>query len=154
MKVHEKTILKVLERYGAEEIAIASLIESFISKQAHLWKYINDEIIPVLTKKEADYLVFLLLIIENATELSDVEIPVVEVSEFEEIEEANWEKFEGVKSKKFRARLDPFFEDSKEEDLLAFVEDMLTLEDEDQITSIGRDPIFIACASFIETVVI
>ena len=46
-------------------------------------------------------------------------------------EEANWTKLEEATGRTFRERLDVFFENTPQEDLLAFIEDSLTLEDSD-----------------------
>ena len=56
-------------------------------------------------------------------------------------------------AKKFRDRLDPFFENTQQEDLVAFAEDAVTedLDDpESLVTKEGREPIFVALATMID----
>ncbi|MCI5081058.1 MAG: hypothetical protein MRY78_05170, partial [Saprospiraceae bacterium] len=77
-------------------------------------------------------------------------LPPVTETQMGKAEERNWELIEEVKSKVFRERLNVFFEDSEQEDLLAFAEDMLTLEDQDELTEEGREPMFIALKSMVD----
>ena len=66
-------------------------------------------------------------------------------------EEKNWDLLNSVTSKKFRERMDVFFKDYFQEDLLAFVEDALTEEEEELlVTKIGREPMFVALKSLID----
>ena len=63
-------------------------------------------------------------------------------------EEKNWEVLHASKTKDFRDRVTPFFEDYFQEDLLAFVEDAL-VEDEDEdgeevVTTDGRPALFVS----------
>ena len=53
-------------------------------------------------------------------------------------------------AKKFRERLDVFFQDYFQEDLLAFVEDSLSEEEEEMVTKIGREPMFVALKTIID----
>ena len=74
----------------------------------------------------------------------------ISIESFQKCEESNWEIFNESKTKIFREPLDTFFENYIEEDLLAFIEDMLTLEDNDEITTIGIVPMFVASKSLID----
>jgi len=81
--------------------------------------------------------------------------PLEAVSEDQigEAEEKNYEMLELSAGKKFRDRLDPFFENSDQEDLIAFAEEAV-LEDEDDpeslVTKEGREPIFIALKTMVD----
>lgn len=72
-----------------------------------------------------------------------------------EAEEKNWELMNEVTAKRFRDRLDRFFEQYPQEDLLAFIEDALA-DDEDGesiVSPESREPIFIALKSMIDGLV-
>ena len=56
-----------------------------------------------------------------------------------------------VTSKQFRDRLNVFFEKTSQEDLLAFIEDSLLEEEEELVTKVGREPMFIALKSIIDS---
>jgi hypothetical protein len=148
MLVSENTIDSIAEKVESKELNIDDFIETFSSEQEELWNYIEKEIFPVLTKEETDYLLFISFIIYESIIASGIEIKEIDLNNFQEIEESNWLRFEESKSKMFKAKLDVFFKDYEEEDILAFIEDMLTLEEEDVITPIGREPIFVFCKSF------
>ena len=85
--------------------------------------------------------------------MSGKDMVKISLDTFQKAEEDNWEIFNASKTNNFRDSLNLFFEDYKEEDLLAFIEDMLTLEENDEITPIGREPIFVFCKSFVDVVV-
>ena len=60
---------------------------------------------------------------------------------------------ETVKSNNSRDRMTVFFDDSDQEDLLAFVEDALVEDDEDSVvTKEGREPIFVALKTVIDII--
>ena len=67
-------------------------------------------------------------------------------------EEKNYELIEKSKAKSFRERLDVFFKEHPQEDLLAFAEDVLSDNDEDDetISSPAKEPIFIAIKTIVD----
>ena len=68
-----------------------------------------------------------------------------------EAEERNWTLLQSSKSNNFQERLNPFFENYPQEDLLAFVEDALADEEDDGLlTREGREPIFITLKSILD----
>jgi hypothetical protein len=80
-------------------------------------------------------------------------LPPLSKNALEAAEEANWESLESVTAKRFRDRMTPFFEGYDQEDLLAFVEDSLTEDEEDTenvVTKEGREPMFVALKSVID----
>jgi hypothetical protein len=80
--------------------------------------------------------------------------------ELEEIEEGNWTQLNDAVGKNFRQKLDGFFEDYPQEDLLAFVEDSLVISkegeesDDFEISKEGREPIFVALKTIIDCLAI
>ena len=67
----------------------------------------------------------------------------------EAIEEGVWSIMENGSNKSFRDRLDPFFELTGEEEVLAFIEDSLIDDGEDSLTQPGREMIFVAGSSLL-----
>ena len=53
-------------------------------------------------------------------------------------------------AKRFRDRMDIFFENYSQEDLLAFVEDNLVEDEDSLVTKEGREPMFVALKSVID----
>jgi hypothetical protein len=77
----------------------------------------------------------------------------VSEEELGEAEEKNFEILENSTAKNFRDRLNPFFEGTAQEDLVAFAEDAVLEFDSDPeyvLTKDGREPIFVALKTLID----
>ena len=116
--------------------------------------YVFAEGFQVLTEEERAYMLFLVTSVWH-TLRSTVEEPLPTVTEeaLGTAEEANYTRLEGVRAKTFRDKLTVFFEQSAEEDILAFLEDALTLDEEDEeqvLTPEGQLPIFIGAKSVVD----
>jgi hypothetical protein len=129
-------------------------------KQPVLLGYVLSEDFELLTNDEREWLLYLVLVLWKAIEkvyekggLLPIVSGQVRKNDLEAAEEANWERLEHVTAKRFRDRMTPFFEGYKQEDLLAFVEDNLTEDEEDTenvVTKEGREPMFVALKSVID----
>lgn len=129
-------------------------MEAFASAQPVLIAYLfNDENFHLLTEEEKGFLHYLALISWTAIVKINGAVPAVGEETIGEAEEKNYALLEQTTAKKFRDRLDPFFENYPQEDLLAFAEEAV-LEDEDDpealVTKEGREPIFIAIKTLID----
>lgn len=128
-------------------------MEAFAAAQPVLMAWLFSDNFDLLNEDEKGYLQYLALILWLS--IAKVNGPVEPVSE-EQIgvaEEKNYEALEHSAAKKFRDRLNPFFENTPQEDLLAFAEDAV-LEDEDDpdalVTKEGREPIFVALKTMVD----
>lgn len=149
MLVSEAIIDNVVE--SLENIDFEEEVQAFSEKQSLLVSYIFSEDFELLTQDEREYMLYLLLVIVNSVEKAYGNITPFSKKALEEAEEKNWELLENVSAKKFRDRLDIFFKNTKQEDLLAFVEDALEEDEEDTVvTKEGREPIFVALKSVID----
>jgi hypothetical protein len=130
-----------------QEVAI------FGEKQPVLLGYVLSEDFELLTNDEREWLLYLVLVLWKSVEKVYEKIGPLSKNALETAEEANWERLESVTAKRFRDRVTPFFEGYDQEDLLAFVEDSLTEDEEDTenvITKEGREPMFVALKSVID----
>jgi len=120
-------------------------------KQSHplMLDYIMSDDMQLLMQTERDLLLFnALVIFESATESGYI-LEQYDPDQIEELEEQNYLLWEGAKGPNFRDKLDKFFENYPEEDLLAFVED--SLEDDDNLLSKeGKLPILIKLKTLID----
>ena len=122
-------------------------------QQPALFTYIYSEDFELFTDNEKDLLLYIVLVLYRSVEKVRGEIPPLSKKALEDAEEVNWERLDKVTSKKFRDRMDIFFEAYDQEDLLAFVEDNLVEDDDDkQITKEGREPLFVALKSIIDVI--
>lgn len=128
-------------------------MEAFAEAQPVLVAWLFSENFELLNEDERGYLQYLALIAWLA--IVKVNGPGEPVSEEQigEAEEKNYEVLEHSTAKNFRDRLSPFFEDTPQEDLLAFAEDAV-VEEEDEpdalVTKEGREPIFVALKTMVD----
>ncbi len=152
--VSEVNIEKVLEKFERDAALYEEAAREFGEQQPELLQYLLNVPEGVLTPEEGEYLLYLAIIIWQS--VCDVygSGPKHSGKAIETAEEKNWELWEAG-SGSFNRRLDAFFEKTTQEDLLAFVEDSLTLDEEDEqsnppITKEGAEPMFIALKTLID----
>jgi hypothetical protein len=148
--VPENIIDEVIERLEVKnhfDLAIQTLAE----EQPYLMAYIRHENHSLLTNEEGLMLEFMATVIYESARISEGKVPTLQGSDIEEADETNWAIFNENSSKKFNAILDVFFKEYPQEDLLAFVEDTLQADEEQIVTPVGREILFIACKSVIDT---
>jgi hypothetical protein len=107
----------------------------------------------LLTEDEKGYLQYLCLIAWRSITNVNGDIPEISEEQIGVAEEQNYELMEASTGKKFRDRLNVFFENTPQEDLLAFAEDAV-LEDEDDpealVTKEGREMVFVAVKTLVD----
>ncbi|MEM6316746.1 MAG: hypothetical protein AAF960_03700 [Bacteroidota bacterium] len=148
--VSEKVIDEVAASMEGNEVQYDAAITDLQGKQPILFSYLLSESFKLLTKEESDYLMYLALIIWKAVSTESPELPILTSEQIEETEEKNWTIFTESKARKFREKLDAFFDNYPQEDLLAFVEDALVDDEDNFVTKEGRDFIFIGLKTTID----
>ncbi|MEM9819916.1 MAG: hypothetical protein AAF985_02545 [Bacteroidota bacterium] len=115
--------------------------------------YLLSENFQSFSEKERDYLFFLSLVVcLSVRSLHPTTDPISE-AQIDKAEVLNWDKLEGIKEKKLRDRWTPFFTDYPQEDLLAFVEDALEIDEEQEMSREVREIIFISMKSLIDALI-
>lgn len=154
--VPEKIIDAVVEELdGLSDDQYEVRMESFADAQPVLFAWLfSDQFDELLNDDEKGYLQYLSLIAWNSiVKTNGGPVPPASEDEIGEAEEQNYEVLENSTGKTFRDRLNPFFDNTPQEDLLAFAEDAVT-EDEDDpeslVTKDGREPIFVALKTMID----
>lgn len=149
--ISEEAIELAATALETSEEAFEEAINEMQEKQPVLLGYYFSENFQPFTQAEKEYMLFLALVVWKAVEDSTEHVPRVEEEAISKAEDDNWEQFMNHKSKDFRARLTPFFEQYPQEDLLAFVEDALIEDEEDEvITTEGRAALFISLKTGID----
>lgn len=123
--------------------------DTFAVEVSDYWNYLNSESFQGLSRVEQELMYFLNSVIFNASKAESKEIDF-DIEAFQEREEDNWAFRESAKD--WASAKDGYFEDYEEEDLLAFVEDMLVSEEAEQLTVLGREVLFITCKSFVDLI--
>jgi len=118
---------------------LSEYIQNLKDHQPALLAYLFSESFELLTEAEKEYTMFLVLVVWESVWSVHPEQDKIEPTAIEKAEDSNWEKLDSSKSKDFRDKLNVFFEDTPQEDLLAFVEDALTQDEEDMVSNEGRE---------------
>jgi hypothetical protein len=128
------------------------LVTELSEIQPAVFAFLFTENTELFTEYEKEYLLFILLTLWQAirTQIDVEDMDEIDSDELSLAEEKNWELLESITAKRFRDRLDVFFKDNKQTDLLAFVEDMLLDEEDELLTKEGREPMFVILKSIID----
>jgi hypothetical protein len=133
---------------GSEDFQQES-IERFRQEQPVIFEYFFSEDFEAFTKGEKEYALFLALVVFESIKKVRPELSSIDEKAFLEAEESNWEKLQAVTARRFKERMDVFFEAYPQEDLLAFVEDSLIDDQDTLVTKEGREPLFV----FLKTII-
>ncbi|TXB63299.1 hypothetical protein [Phaeodactylibacter luteus] len=136
-----------------DEAAFAQALEALKEASPVLLAYGFSESFEAFTAQEREYFLYLLLVIWTAVKESGTALADVDEQRLSELEEDNWNVLHGNKGGTFRARLDPFFEGARQEDLLAFIEDALTQDEEDEqqlVSREGQEALFVCLKTVVD----
>ena len=153
--VSEEVIDKITEELDGSTTIYEEAVAELREEQPAILAYLFNEELKVLTLKEKEYLLYLILVIWKSIE-AVVEESIAKVSPdvFTQREEENWSIIDGQKKKHFRDKLDVFFDGYPQEDLLAFVEDALVEEEEEEeediVTNEGREALFVILKTILD----
>ena len=146
MLITEQTIEQEANKLDAStenyELAIAELTRD----QPYILAYFFSDAFRMLTPEEQSYMLYLGLVVWKSIQTQGTTTSQITEDQIGQAEEKVWEIMELTSNKKFRERLDPFFDNTEEEDLLAFIEDSLVTDAEDKddfLTKAGREMIFV-----------
>lgn len=148
--VSETTIDLVIEALDQSDEALERADQDMADSQPALVDFLTQEAFDLLTDEEQDYLLLLGLTLFEASVKTNGDLPVLTSESLGDAEEANYARLEGSTGKNFHERVDIFFKDYPQEDLLAFVEDALSDEEEELVTSEGRETLFVTLKSVID----
>ncbi len=154
--------MKIISEQAIEEAAAwldeseeryEQAIQQLREEQPVVLSYLFSETFDAFTQREKEFSLYLTLVVYLAVTRENGEKPLPPVSEqqLSKAEEHNWELAQGIQSKRFHERLDVFFQDSPQEELLAFAEDALSDESDEWVTKEGREALFISLKSIIDT---
>jgi hypothetical protein len=148
MFVSEAIIDAVVE--DLETADFEKVIAHFGKKQPALIGYVFSEDFELLTHDEREWMLYLMVVLWQSVDKVKGHVPTLNKKALETAEERNWELLDKVTTNHFRDRMDVFFNDSEQEDLLAFIEDSLVEDDDSVVTKEGREPMFVALKSVVD----
>lgn len=148
--VPESTIDDVIESLDQSDEALEKADDLMAQTQPSLIQFLTQEEFDALTEDERDYLLLLGLTIWESARRTVGEIPEISAEAIGQAEEANYEKLEQSGGSNFHDRMDIFFADYPQEDLLAFVEDALNEDEDNMVSAEGRETLFISLKTIID----
>ena len=148
--IHEDIIDKVVDRLSTKPEELSNIYKELAAEQPVIIALLYSKDLKPLTEKETDLLFFIVAVLYESV-IAQIGFPEqITKSAIEKADDENWDKMMSTQNGNFRDRITQFFEDYPQEDLLAFTEDVL-LDDDDQIVSgIGREAIFITAKTVID----
>ncbi len=148
--IAEKTIDQVVERFAVKPDDLSTVYKELAADQPAIISMLYSTDLKTLTEEETDLLFFIVAVLYESIKAQKGELEQVLPEDLEAADDANWAKMMAAGSGNFRERITPFFDDYLQEDLLAFAEDAL-LDDEEQVVSgIGREAIFVTAKTVID----
>jgi hypothetical protein len=148
--VSETAIDKIADQLNQNPANFDQAIADMQVNQPILFSYLLSESFKLLTKDESEYLLYLSLVIWKSIHQGHQKLEKLDSAKIEEIEEKNWALLNESKARKFRDKLDAFFEKYPQEDLLAYVEDALVDDEDSFVTKEGRELLFIGLKTTID----
>ncbi len=149
--ISEDDIEKVIDGYYESEKKFFSDREALIAGQPAFSAMLTDEGFELLSDDEYELLWFMATVIYTASNTVNGQIKSCDPEVMSELEENNWLKMEEAKGGNFHERLNVFFHEYAQEDLLAFVEDSLESDEDIEVSPAGRELIFVACKTLIDS---
>lgn len=149
--IPESIINDIIDQYQ-DEVKYLTDLKHLASEQPDLIAFIDQENYSLLTNDEIALLEYLTLVIYFSSMKMIEKTIQIQGKSLEVAEEDNWNTFNEITAKSFFNKLDSFFKDYPQEDLLALVEDSIQQDEDNIVTPVGREIIFVACKSIIDTI--
>ncbi len=149
--IAEATVDRVLSRLEVGGDDYEARLTALARRQPDLMDYLTREDTEAFTEPERELLLFATLVIVESAEEERGQLPPVTGDAIASAEEANYELLIGSKGATLRDRLTVFFDQSEEEELLAFAEDLTLAEGEtDGISREAREPFFVTLKTVVD----
>ncbi len=148
--IPEHTVEAAATRLTNEPRLAEDLLLHWQQEQPVLLAFLTSENLEALSRQEQEYLLFLAMVIYLAAGEGRDGLPAIDAEALSAAEEQNWELLGQSTKRGFHERLDPFFEHTSQEDLLAFLEDALSDEEDGWSTREGREAMFVSLKSVVD----
>ena len=153
--VSEQVIEEAMAAFELSEKTEKTVKKAFQENQQMLYTYLFSESFSFLKEGEKEIFLYLALLIYKAfTEVNPELEPIAEMT-IGQYEETNWENWNEASGKNFTEKLDTFFLNYPQEDLLALVEDSLIDDEEDDdyfnFTKEGKEIMIIGLKTLIDS---
>lgn len=147
-QILESTIEAVCTRFDTTE-KLAQAIDNLGQDQPHIAAYLKPENHKLLTEEEYGLLWFMTVVVVQSYEDTFGPARTLSQKQIGEAEEQLWATMNEQKAKNFRDKLNVFFDQIPEEEILAFVEDNLIDDDDEIVSPAGREYLFVGCVAIL-----
>ena len=148
--ISESIIDKVVDRFETKPDDLSNVYKELAAEQPAIIAMLYSTDLKTLTDEETDLLFFIVAVLYESIKAKNGQLAQVEPEQMEVADDRNWGTMMSAGNGNFRERITPFFKEYLQEDLLAFAEDAL-LDDDDQVVSgIGREAIFVTAKTVID----
>lgn len=147
--IAEDTIDTIIEKLETNTEFYEETLSYHSGTQEPLFHFLSLDNFKLLLSEEYDLLLFMALVVLESCKEEEGTLKKVAIPTIEETEEKLWALFTETKAKSFKTKIDPFFAANHQEDLLAFVEDTLIIEEDSFLTGPGREIIFVSMATLV-----
>lgn len=150
-QITEEMIENLIDAFEADENLYFDVQDAIIKEHVAFAALLSDDELRVLTEEEFDLLWFLAVVIfQLASGVSEEDVKI-SPKLVEDIDERNWDEWNNSKRTSYKDKLDDIFDGYAQEDLLSFVEDSLISDEDMEVSSTGRELIFITCKTMIDS---
>ena len=137
--ISEAQIEQAIQYFDAEPTLVITKVKELAQEQPNLNPFIFQDAYAVLTKDEQEYLLYIILILYQSIKEESEVLEPMSSKDLQEAEEANWTLWEGEKAKNIQDKNSVLFENTDQEELLAFVEDMVLDDEESELSKVGQE---------------
>ncbi|MEM6396620.1 MAG: hypothetical protein AAF741_09750 [Bacteroidota bacterium] len=149
--IAEATIERVLERLSGGGEDFAQDLADFGEAQPFLLTYLTQEDTEAFTAAERELVIFAAVVVYQSIIEERPEPAQVQGEKIAQVEEANYNLLQAQKGRQFSERITVFFERSQEEELLAFVEDLLSPDEDSPVSAEAREAMFVSLVTVIDS---
>lgn len=153
--IPEGVIDAILDELGDSEELANQHMDRFSEKQPVIMAYLCSEDFDVLSEEEHSYMLFLAMVVWMAVERQNPNQAEVDEDFIGDMDERNWEQMNNNANMPVVDRLESFFGEENQQELIEFIIDAILEEDEDEeedelIAPEAIDPVFVALKTVVD----
>lgn len=148
--VTEDRIQECIEELSEQPMVFEQHLQEWMEWQPHIASYLFSESFSLLNEVEKEAFVFGATAIMTIAEEDDRDRPTYDDEIIGEREEANYEILEEQGASSIKNKMDAFFKDYPEEELLAFIEDLCVHEDDEDFTKDGVEVMVVGLKTVVD----
>lgn len=147
--VSETDLMNAMDELDQNEKLFFTVQNKIVASQPAVSAMFTDDELELLTDEEFDLLWFVVVTIYYCLD-KKIKIPEVSPESLSEAEEKNWEILDKTTGQPWRKRLDPFYTDYPQEDLLSFIEDSFESDEDLEISGPAKEVLFVSAKSILD----